>query len=264
MVYEAAPLVLLRPPQRAAPVIRLDAAPRGGAEAATELPRPPDAGFFGRDETLLALDRAFDDSGRLAARVRRGREVLHGGGVRPLVRRDRRPRSPRASGVGAGAGAVVLVRASPDRGPVTAWPGITSPACWRRTASRGRRSPTPPSGDVVLQVLAQLPVLWIWDNVQPVTGFPGRAPPAPWTPAEQQQLTAGGLARPGPAHPGKVLLTSRRDERGWLGDVPARVRRLAMPMREGVQLAAALAARHGPAWPGRTGGRCCGTRRGTR
>ena len=24
------------------------------------MPRPPDAGFFGRDETLLALDRAFD------------------------------------------------------------------------------------------------------------------------------------------------------------------------------------------------------------
>ena len=24
------------------------------------MPGPPDAGFFGRDETLLALDRAFD------------------------------------------------------------------------------------------------------------------------------------------------------------------------------------------------------------
>jgi hypothetical protein len=60
VVYESAPLVLLRPPQRAAPVIRLDDAP-GGAETASELPRPPDAGFFGRDETLLALDRAFDD-----------------------------------------------------------------------------------------------------------------------------------------------------------------------------------------------------------
>ena len=26
------------------------------------MPRPPDAGFFGRDETLLAIDRAFDTS----------------------------------------------------------------------------------------------------------------------------------------------------------------------------------------------------------
>jgi hypothetical protein len=42
-----------------------------------------------------------------------------------------------------------------------------------------------------------------------------------------------------------VLLTSRRDERGWLAGLPARVRLPGMPMREAIQLAAALAARHG-------------------
>ena len=31
-----------------------------GSQLDEALPRPPDAGFFGRDETLLALDRAFD------------------------------------------------------------------------------------------------------------------------------------------------------------------------------------------------------------
>lgn len=43
----------------------------------------------------------------------------------------------------------------------------------------------------------------------------------------------------------KVLLTSRRDEHAWLGDLPARVQLPAMPMRESLQLAASLSERHG-------------------
>lgn len=42
-----------------------------------------------------------------------------------------------------------------------------------------------------------------------------------------------------------MLLTSRRNEHAWLGGLPARVRLPQMPMRESVQLAAALAARQG-------------------
>jgi tetratricopeptide (TPR) repeat protein len=42
----------------------------------------------------------------------------------------------------------------------------------------------------------------------------------------------------------KVLLSSRRDEHTWLGDLPARVRLPGMPLRESLQLAAALGARH--------------------
>ena len=97
VVYESAPLVLLRPPDRAAPVVRLDAS--GGMEAAAGVPRSPDAGFFGRDETLLALDRAFDDRPlrRPPARVRWSGQILHGGGVRTLVFRDRSARLPGAS-----------------------------------------------------------------------------------------------------------------------------------------------------------------------
>src|SRR5260370_19208858 len=62
VVYEAAPLELLRPPERAAPLIKIDPTDttEAGAARPGELPRPPDAGFFGRDETLLALDRACD------------------------------------------------------------------------------------------------------------------------------------------------------------------------------------------------------------
>ena len=40
---------------------------------------------------------------------------------------------------------------------------------------------------LVLQVLQQIPVLWIWDNVEPVAGFPAGTESA-WTPAEQADL----------------------------------------------------------------------------
>ena len=43
----------------------------------------------------------------------------------------------------------------------------------------------------------------------------------------------------------KFLLTSRRDERAWLGDLPRRVVLPPMPMQERIQLARALAERHG-------------------
>ena len=42
-----------------------------------------------------------------------------------------------------------------------------------------------------------------------------------------------------------MLVASRRDEHTWLGDLPARVQLPPMPMRESLQLAVALAARHG-------------------
>jgi hypothetical protein len=61
LVYEAAPLVLLRPRDHEAPLVKLTSTEtKVGDSAAGGVPRPPDAGFFGRDETLLAVDRAFD------------------------------------------------------------------------------------------------------------------------------------------------------------------------------------------------------------
>ena len=65
------------------------------------------------------------------------------------------------------------------------WQAITAP-----TARR----------DLMLQVLAQVPVLWVWDNIEPVTGFPPGTPSA-WTRAEQEEL-AGVPARPGGQRPG--------------------------------------------------------------
>ena len=115
----------------------------------------------------------------------------------------------------------------------------------------------------MLQVLAQVPVLWIWDNVEPVTGFPAGTPSA-WTTPEQDEL-AGFLRDLAQQSRCKVLLTSRRDEQAWLGGLPSRFQLPPMPMRERLQLAAALAERHGTrSWPRQTGGRCCDSAPGTR
>ena len=109
-----------------------------------------------------------------------------------------------------------------------AWQTITDP--------RQRR-------DLATQILAQIPVLWVWDNVEPVTGFPAGTPSA-WTQAEQDDLVK--LLRDLTQRTRcKVLLTSRREEDAWLGDLVARVWLPRMPLQESLQLAAALAARRG-------------------
>jgi tetratricopeptide (TPR) repeat protein len=252
VVYEAAPLVLLRPQQRGqVPLIRLSPAdspaPSDGAGLGlgpNGLPRPPDAGFFGRDETLLALDRAFDTqqvvvlhafagAGKSSTAAEFARWYATTGGLDL-------PEHPDWHGavlwsslehhltaeqlVGqAGDAFAPLLEASG-----IAWPAVTDPAERRH---------------LVLQVLARLPVLWVWDNTEPVAGFP-EGTPSDWTQAEQADL-AGLLRDLAQRTRCKVLLTSRRDERGWLSDLPVQVKLPGMPMREAIQLAAALAARHG-------------------
>jgi hypothetical protein len=91
-------------------------------------------------------------------------------------------------------------------------------------------------------VLQQVPVLWIWDNVEPVTGFPAGTA-SDWSAGEQQELRAFlAAARDTKA---KFLLTSRRDEAAWLGELPRRVPVPAMPMQERLQLAGAIVERRG-------------------
>src|SRR4030095_8166139 len=95
---------------------------------------------------------------------------------------------------------------------------------------------------VALQVLGQVPVLWIWDNVEPVAGFPPGTESA-WSAEEQEDLL--GFLHALRETKAKVLLTSRRDERPWLGALPIRIAVPPMPMTESLQLVWALAAKHG-------------------
>ena len=245
VIYESAPLVLLRPPDHEAPLVKVTTVEtKTDDSGASEVPRPPDAGFFGRDETLLALDRAFDTqpivllhayagAGKTSTAAEFARWYRATGGL-DLPGHPEWPgavvwssfehhlTADRAVGA-AGDSFAGLLEANGIQ-----WPAVTDPAQRR---------------DLVMQVLAQLPALWVWDNVEPVTGFPeGTA--SDWAQAEQDDL-AELLRDLAQRTRCKMLVTSRRDERHWLGELPARVQLPAMPVRESLQLAGALAARHG-------------------
>jgi hypothetical protein len=238
VVYEAAPLTLLRLDQRQAPLIHLT--PADSAEAGAETPRPF-AGFFGRDETMLSLDRAFDDqavvlvhafagAGKTSAAAEFARWYATTGGLYepelgtgPVLWSSFEHHLPLAQ----------LLDTVADRlAPLLE----ANRQDWQATDPARRR-------DLVLQLLAEVPVLWVWDNTEPITGFPSGSPSV-WTREEQDQIT--GFLRDLAQHTKcKVLMTSRRDERAWLGDLPVRLRLPPMPMRERLQLAAALAVHHG-------------------
>ena len=224
VIYEAAPLTLLRPQQRDVPLIRLSAsdADTAAAGAGGGVPGPPDAGFFGRDETLLALDRAFDTQQvvLLHAFAGAGKSSTAAEFAR-WYQHHRRPRSPGHPELGPGPVLWSSLRASPARGPAAGCGrGLLRRAAGGERDRTGRPPPIPAvRRDLVLQVLAQVPVLWVWDNVEPVTGFPPGTHSA-WTQAEQDDLAAflRDLATKTQC---KVLLTSRRDEHA-LARRPAR------------------------------------------
>jgi tetratricopeptide (TPR) repeat protein len=194
----------------------------------------PDTGFFGRDETLLALDRAFDTqqivllhayagSGKTATAAEFARWYKLTGGMQgPVLFTSFEQYKPLSR---------VLDQIGDTFGGSLEQAGIH----WLTLDDENRRN-------VALQVLKQIPVLWIWDNVEPVAGFPGGTESA-WSTQEQQELS--DFLRSARDTQVKFLLTSRRDEQSWLGDLPARIMVPPMPMQERVQLASAIVEKYG-------------------
>jgi hypothetical protein len=237
IVYEAAPLRVFPAGGAAAlPKITLrtshDLPGRGALDP--RLPAPPDAGFFGRDETILAIDRRFDTerivllhayagSGKTATAAEFARWYAVTGGVEgPVIFTSfERPRP--------------LARVLDDLEPVFRGALEQQGVQWLALTDAERR-------DVALQMLRQVPVLWIWDNVEEVAGFP-RPDDAALSADEQRELA--DFLRSVRTTKAKVLLTSRRDERDWLGELPGRVRMPPMALTEAVQLARALAGKRG-------------------
>jgi tetratricopeptide (TPR) repeat protein len=239
IIYEAAPIALFPKLRTAAKLtISLSDAEVGRVKA-HDLPQRPDVGFLGRDETLLALDRAFDTqsivllhayagSGKTATAAEFARWYAFTGGItlngvegrilftsfeqyQPLPR--------------------VLDTIERVFGDMLENVGVH----WLALNDEQRR-------EVALQALKQIPILWIWDNVEPIAGFPTGTKSA-WSEAEQKELA--DFLREARETKAKFLLTSRRDERGWLGDLPARITLPPMPMQECVQLAHTIAEKHG-------------------
>ncbi len=236
VVYEVTPIHLFpRQEAGAPPHLQLNLGrTAAAADLAADLPAPPDVGFFGRDETLLALDRAFDHSsvvllhgyagsGKTTTAVEFARWYAQTGGVRerPLFTTFEQHRP--------------LARVLDQLGAVFGDALAQSGVQWLTLDDEARRQ-------VALQVMAQVPLLWIWDNVEPVAGFPSGTESV-WSAAEQAELA--DFLRAARGTKAKFLLTSRRDERGWLGELPARVTLPPMPFQERAQLARALAEKQG-------------------
>ena len=239
VIYEAAPIALFAPQDAPAGLVAPDEAARTGRGMLDEnLPPRPDAGFYGRDETLLALDRAFDTgrivllhayagSGKTATAAEFARWYAGTGGVAgPVLYTSFERHKPLAG---------VLDQLGQLFEPML----VQSKIQWLALDDGGRRN-------VALQLLRAVPVLWIWDNVEPVAGFPAGTP-SEWKDDEQAALV--GFLRAARETQAKFLLTSRRDEVGWLGGLPTRLTIPPMPMQERSELALALARKHGGPLP---------------
>jgi len=222
VAYEAAPLHLITRP---------DGGDRSGARPAPTLPVPSDLGFYGRDDTLLALDRAFSAHSVV---------LLHG-----------------EAGIGKTATAAEFARwyllTGGVPGPVI-YTSLTGPATVAALADRlvtaltedpaaPRMTGTDlvgiPSPQVIRQILRQVPLLWIWDDLEPASGPPDLGPDRP-PPEWQELLSIVHAVRDTRA---KLLLVSRHDQRGWLGDVPVRLQLPTLPFADRSLLVRAVAAR---------------------
>ena len=237
VVYEAAPMVLFPKLSKALDTsvsIRPDTVAPARGNLGSALPPPPDAGFFGRDDSLLDLDRAFDTQkivllhgyagdGKTSTAAEFARWYTSTGGVSgPVFFTSFEQHKPLAR---------VLDSIEQVFGTALKRQGID----WLTLGDSERRA-------VALNVLRQVPVLWVWDNVEQVAGFPeGRA--SSWSTEEQRELV--DFLRDAQVTKARFMLTSRRDEHGWLGNLPARITLSPMPMQERVQLTRALTHKRG-------------------
>ena len=234
VVYEAAPMALLSAEAVERPLIDLSHYTGDTARAQVDpaLPPEPDVGFFGRDETLLALDRAFD-TGQLV--------LLHawaGAGKTSTALEFARWYEL------TGPAPVVLFTSFAYHLPLARLldqVGDKFRSALEASSVQWTTLDDPTRRDVTLRILEQVPVLWVWDNVESVAGFPAGVTSA-WTASEQAELAAF-LRDVTHRTRCKVLLTSRRDEGPWLGNLPMRVRLPPMLMVERLELARAVAFR---------------------
>lgn len=237
VVYEAMPISLF-PKQSQPEMLTITLNKAQGIPVMSEvdpnLPKQPDTGFFGRDETLLALDRTFDTqsivllhayagSGKTATTAEFARWYAFTGGIHgPVIFTSFEQYRPLAH---------VLDQIGQVFESALEQAGVQ----WLTLDDTSRRT-------IALQVMRQIPVLWIWDNVEPVFGFP-KGTESAWSKDEQMELA--DFLRDARETKAKFLLTSRRDEVDWLGGLPARIKVPPMHMQERGQLARSIVEKRG-------------------
>ena len=241
--YELEPLVALCPGSEEPGLSPLQlgeafsqAALGDGDRTPKDLPLPPAGRLFGRDETLLAIDRAF-----------RNRSVVLLEGEAGMGKTATAGQFAAWYALTEGFDGPVLFTSFDHHKTLAAV--LDQLAVVFREALESadyRWVSLPPEErfEVALHVLNQISVLWIWDNVEHVAGFP-QDQSSLWTMEEQEELANFlRLARETQA---KFLLLSRPVKSHWLGELHATVELPPLPMRERLQLARSLAERDGHA-----------------
>jgi CHAT domain/AAA ATPase domain len=233
VAYEAAPLHLTtRPPgndheTRPVSPARADTISLPG----DALPPPPAAGFYGRDDTLLALDRAFDTQpivllhgdagiGKTATAAEFARWYVRTGGASPPVIYTSLTQHATMAGLATSLAALLA------GGPAAA-PALSCVAGEQHLRAIG-------------QLMCQTPMLWILDDLQVVSGY--RDQSSGWVHQERQELLA--FLRAARDTQTRLLLLSRHDEQPWLGDLPARLPLPPLPSADRSLLLQAVTATH--------------------
>jgi tetratricopeptide (TPR) repeat protein len=250
IVHESRALSLVRRPpvvpgpdeaqQKPSPNPETNAAPGAGpGEDLLDpaLPPRPAAGFFGRDETILAVERA------LAAKPIALLQGEEGAGKTACA-----AEFARWYAATDGVEGPVLYTSFEHHRPLRAVLDQLGGVFRRSLESAGYRWQTM-SGDerrqAALHVLSQIPVLWIWDSVDAISGSARDRSPE-WTADERAEL--GEFLRQAGESQAKFLLTSRATEDGWLGSLAVCIPLGPLPLWETLQLTRALVEQRG-CWP---------------
>ena len=237
IIYETAPLRLLAGKSKGSrvqlPLEVLSKEPvRDDSGMHVKLPQPPVAGFIGRDDTILALDRIFNT-----------RSVALLSGVTGQGKTAAAIEFARWYGQTSGFDGAVLFTSFDYHKRLSSvldqMAGVFDQAL-EKAGYQWATLPAEERLDVSLHVLNQIPVLWIWDNIGHVEDDAGRSP---WKPEEQEELAS--FLRVARETQAKFLLTSRPATHRWLGGMPKALNLPPLPMRERLQLARALAEKDG-------------------
>ncbi|MBI3796026.1 MAG: CHAT domain-containing protein [Deltaproteobacteria bacterium] len=234
-LFEAAPVRAVTKPVRALrldPALLQDRQAKAGAEI--ECPEPPAYGFVGRDSVVLELERAFQTE-----------TVVLLSGMAGVGKTETAVGFARwRTETGALDGPIFFFRFEHylpltqvcDRVGQVFQPIIKEQLQqeWHLLNAEQRHR-------LAVSILRQVPCLLLWDNFEPVAGFPTGTPSA-WTADEQKELRdflselRGGQT--------KVLLTSRRDE-PWLGNIYRHVELGGLALVEAQELAVRVLQRAG-------------------
>jgi hypothetical protein len=232
LVYEATPLPICEPDRRQGRGRVAEEPP----PVLAELPRPPAWGFVDRPEVMFTLDRSFDVHGTV---------LLHafaGAGKTSLAREF--ALWYRHSGGLADTEGRVLWSSFESYNPLAPFDAFEQVfrdrlkrdgSAWAAASREERKA-------MALDVLDQVPALWVWDNVELAGGFPPGSEPL-WSDEERRFLAdlLLDLARTRC----RVLLVGRRPEEEWLEDIPCRIALPPMPMEERGELTIRITGKHG-------------------